>query len=358
MSKNLHIVEPTLFDQTGHGYSYVLSLLQANEDNWFTTTVWLDKRGKNLLEKNLCSAQPFFWRPLRQVQKIMLYARLLKTADVIFVSTADSWDLKLLSFWLKIIPTKCSVFTHFHQFKRSAKKLSVLKKLSQNSKINILTATEKLAQVFIDAGFAHAKFIPCPSFYPQRETITTQGFTKVLYAGAARSDKGFPVVINLLQDLRLNNNYLRFEIQASTPNSNRYDEKTLQALEQLKDIPETNLTIHRHTLDKEKYLTLFNDAICLLLYDSNGYNDKFSGIALDAFYAGCPVITIANTWMGDTAVKYQAGIALHDYSYTNILNAINTIIDNYAFYHNNAKNAAINLQQLHDPKNTLLALRK
>lgn len=352
MSKQtLNIIEPTLFDQTGHGYSYVQSLLLANTQ--FDINVWLDKRGQGLLAKHLCNSKLYFWRPLRQLQKIFLYYKLTRTQSTIFVSTADLWDLKLLTFWAKCLKTRAKIFIHFHQFKQTTKKISALQALAYANPSTILTPTAKLSQVFSKVGF-NCVTVPCPTFYPQRDVNIEAGtFKHLLYAGAARSDKGFATVVQLLMNLRANQNYLPFALQASPPNSLRYDAQTAQALKLLENIPSENLTLYKQTLDKEQYLNLFNNAICLLLYDQQGYNDKFSGIALDAFYAGCPVITVSNTWMGDTATQYQAGIAVEKCDLELIKEAINKIINNYAFYHQNAKLAAVELQKQHDPANTL-----
>lgn len=356
MSKQLHIIEPTLFDQTGHGYSYVHSLLQANVGQGLTINVWMDRRGKNLLGNN-CVPHLYFWRKLRQLQKIALYFKLCLTQDIIFVSTSDLWDLKVLHFWSKLVNSRAKIYLHFHQFKQTSKKLQVLRKLA-TSTLNILTPTAKLTNIFVQAGF-NCHTIPCPTFYPERKTmVQTPTFSKLLYAGAARSDKGFPMVVQLLQHLRSQQNLVPFAIQVSAPNSNRYDESTQAALQTLHSLNVPNLTLYAQTLDQAQYLELFNNAICLLLYDQTGYSDKFSGIALDAFYAGCPVVTVSNTWMGDTATHYKAGIAVDKYDLSTIQDAIATIMQDYAFYQSNAQKAAIELQQLHDPLNTLQCLCK
>ncbi|HSX20427.1 MAG TPA: glycosyltransferase [Gammaproteobacteria bacterium] len=363
MSKQiLNLIEPTLFDQTGHGYSYVHSLLTANQTFPFAAHVWLDKRGAGLLSDSLCTTHAYFWRPLRQVQKVFLYVKLLMQANIIFVCTSDLWDLKLLAFYAQLFKSKSKIFLHFHQFKQTNKKLAALRKLAGNEYVTILAPTEKLLNVFRGAGFVNCHVVPCPTFAPPQgsaprsHTLGVLGGDdkiKVLYAGAARSDKGFPLVVQLLQDLRRRNIDVPFEVQISTPNSQRYDHATESALQTLRAIPTHNLTLHEHTLDQSQYLNLFNNAICLLLYDQSGYNDKFSGVTLDAFYAGCPIITIQDTWMGDTAVKYDAGIALANYELATIEAAINKILNNYAHYHANAKAAAQQLRDLHDPKNTL-----
>ena len=107
---------------------------------------------------------------------------------------------------------------------------------------------------------------------------------------------GFPLVIDLLSYLRKTGNELSFEIQISTPTSLRYDKATQIALNKLKALPKQNLITHKQTLNKTQYQNLFPGAICLLIYDHKSYHDKFSGVALDAFYAGCPVITATNTF--------------------------------------------------------------
>lgn len=355
-NKILNLIEPTLFDQTGHSYGYVQSLIAANKDLEFDLNIWLDKRGKSLLENSSCKSHPYFYRPLRQVQKLFLYWKLNRRAEIIFISTTELWDLKILRFYSKYFKSRAKIVLHFHQFKQVPAKIKYLQQIAADcSNIEILVPTQKLADFFKAQGFTQCMVIPCPTFSPKRQVKNTVAqFNKILYAGAARRDKGFPTVVSLLQHFREQKNYLPFEIQVSAPNSQRYDSATQEALQSLHSINKNSLTLHKETLDQLQYLELFNNAICLLLYDQKEYKDKFSGIALDAFYAGCPIITAKNTWMGDTCEKYGAGIALDNYSNDGIQAAIDTIVNNYALYHNNAKQAAIELAKIHDPKNTLM----
>ncbi len=357
IANSIHIVEPTLFDQTGHGYSYVQSLLLAPNAKNFAIELWIDKRGINLFNAATCVSNLYFRRKFRQLQKIFLYTKLIFRPIKIFVSTADLWDLKILNFLHKLPFTKAKIYLHFHQFKQTTNKLKALKSLAQDSEINILTPTQRLIDIFIGNGFKNCKVVPCPTFYPEPKNLVQHSeFKRVVYAGAARNDKGFPLVLELIAHLRKEGISIPCEVQISAPNSNRYDKNCQAALDVLHKIPRDNLTLHTHTLEKDQYLGLFAHSICLLLYDQSSYSDKFSGIALDAFYAGCPIITIENTWMGDVATEYKAGIALANYELTTIVKAINTIIKDYNFYHNNAKLAAKNLRKLHDPNNTLLSL--
>jgi len=356
----LNLIEPTLYDQTGHSYGYVLSLINANLDFNFDIQIWLDRRGKDLLKNSSGTARAYFFRPARQLQKLFLYLKLLKRPETIFISTTELWDLKILAFYTKYFASNAKIVLHFHQFKQTGPKLAALRAIALTAtNFTILTPTDRLTNIFKANGFNKCKTVPCPVFSTPRDTSnSTAKFSKILYAGAARRDKGFPTVINLLQHFRSQQNRTTFEIQISAPNSQRYDDATQQALELLQSIPSDNLILHKATLDQSQYLKLFNNSICLLLYDKNDYSDKFSGVALDAFYAGCPIITVKNTWMGDTAEKYQAGIALDNYDNASIQQAAEQIINNYAQYHNNAKKAALELSAVHDPRNTLQSITR
>lgn len=353
----LNLIEPTLFDQTGHSYTYVQCLLEANKQIRSTINVWCDKRGADLFKNQNCTIHPFFYRPLRQIYKIFLYRRLIQQSGIIFVSTAELWDLKLLSHFAKKYRTKvkAKIFLQFHQFKQTPKKIASLVKIAARDQgFNIITPTAKLADIFINRGFKSCTVIPCPTYHPApKPNNTPVKFSKILYAGAARNDKGFPAVIDALQYNRQLGKDTAFEIQTSPPNSQRYDKPTLAALEKLKSISKNNLIIHNDTLTKEQYLDLFTNAICLLIYNQKDYQDKFSAVALDAFYAGSPIITAKNTWMGDMAEEYQAGVTLAEYTPENIQQAIDFLIANYEKFNANAKQAAQQLAELHDPRHTL-----
>lgn len=354
-SKILNLIEPTLYDQTGHGYSYTQCLIKANTEFNFNLHVWLDNRGIGLLSGMACVAHPYFYRPIRQIQKIFLYRKLVKNNQIIFVGTSELWDLKLLSYFAEKYKSNTKIFLHFHQFKQTAKKLNSLQKISALSEnFIILSPTKKLANIFIKSGFKNCTVIPCPTYSPAANIKnSTSEFKKVLYAGAARNDKGFPEVIKTIEFNRAQGKNTKFELQISAPSSQRYDKFTQLALSKLQTLTGNNLILHKETLNQTQYLDLFNNSICLLLYNQKEYQDKFSGIALDAFYAGCPIITAKNTWMGDTAERYAAGVALDKYTPTEIQHAIDHIIENYEFFHANAKRAAQELTKLHDPKHTL-----
>lgn len=350
----IHLIEPTLFDQTGHGYSYAISLIEAKAEMAQQFHVWLDKRGHQLFKELPCTVHPYFFRRTRQLQKLFLYAKLLRKPETIFVATTELLDLQIVDFLQSFISVKAKLFFHFHQFKQSPKKLARLSKIAKkNPHFHILAPTQGLIEIFKSAGFKHCTHVPCPSYRQPIISQKTYSFGKVIYAGAARTDKGFPKVIELVEYLANKLETIPMELQVSPPNSLRYDTQTKSALDKLEQIQYQALSLHKSTLNKEQYLELFQGSISLLVYDYHQYANKFSGVTLDALMAGCPIITTANTWMGEVAERFKAGIALSEHTPEQLYLAISAIKANYDFYHQNALKAASILINEHDPINTL-----
>lgn len=359
----LNIIEPTLYNFAGHGYSYVSQVAKAASEMGHTTHVWLDNRGKDILRDIKVSTHPWFYRKLRQVQKIALYYRLIRKKQCIYVCTSELWDIKILSSISKLIDPNSNIICHFHQFKQKKKKIIALKSIAKNSpNICIFTPTTRLSSIFEKAGFTKVKTVPCPSYPPleQSKLSSSNNDPVAIFAGAARDDKGFSKIVNAisLSQQQLKND-IKFKIQASKPNSNRYDEKTQTALEKLWSLPKsTKIKIVSETLNQREYQDFFKGSIALLLYDQSSYSNKFSGVMLDAVYANCPVITTKNTWMADVTEKYNIGITLEDHSPESIISAIQKIKSNYNFYIEKTEAAKESLQADHDPRNTIRSINE
>lgn len=361
LNVNLNIIEPTLHDLAGHGYSYVSQVAKSAKEFGNKTHVWFDHRDPNLLRELNIFSHPWFYRKFRQLQKIILYYRLIKNKECIYVCTSELWDIKVLSLISRNIDTHSKIICHFHQFKKNRSKISSLKKIARNSpNIAIFTPTSRLSNIFKHTGFKSVKTIPCPSYPPKTTTYQPQKLEPyVIFAGAARDDKGFSKVVDTIKLANKSNSDIKFKIQASKPNSNRYDDKTKLAVDSLWSLPKNNrLQIISQTLTQQQYQDSFKNSIALLLYDQHSYCDKFSGVMLDAIYANCPVITTKDTWMGDITEKYDIGVTLKDHSPEKIISAIKVIKDNYQEYQNKALIAAELMKQEHDPINTVKSINE
>ena len=353
--KTLHIIEPTLHDETGHCCGYITSLLEANQPALFDIELWIDRRGKKLFTERM---HPYFQRRWRKLQLFWLYRRLLKQQQAFFVPTAGRIDLKMLHILAGNRYSLDHVALHFHQFRSTEKKLQKLEKVAnRHANLNIFIPTEKLAQIFHQAGFKHCRVVPCPTYRPDTADFLPT-FTKLIYAGAARIDKGFDQIVDLARYLATIHQTIPFEIQVSAPHSGCYEPLIEQCLAQLKTLSAPWLQLHTETLNRAAYQQLFKGSICIQPYQHVAYHDKFSGVLLDAMYAGCPVITVADTWMGDVVQRFNAGIVLSDLNAQSLWQSCQTIINNYALFHANACKAGQQLRQEHDPRRTLEALQQ
>ena len=356
----LHIVEPTLADQAGHCYGYVQSLVRANAAFGFDMHLWLDRRAKGLLTGEECVVHPYFYRRWRKIQKFFCFRALLKAKQSLFIPTAGRIDLVYLDRLLGTKQHDQAVFLHFHQFRMTPKKQILLKRIARrHPEFVIMAPTQKLLSLFQASGFKHCEYVPRPGYEPKTRAPEGLGpCEKLIYAGAARVDKGFPQVVDAVEYLTSQASQLPIELQVSPPASGRYDAVSEQALLKLKRCSNPQLTLHERTLSREAYQRLFDNAVCLLIYDVDSYRNKFSGVALDAFLAGSPVVSVVGTWAGEMVQKFNAGIVLEDRSPQSVHSAVKSILDHYSHYRENARRAGEELQKAHDPANTLMAIGK
>lgn len=359
-TKKLHIIEPTLANQAGHCYSYVRSLVRAHTNRAFDLHVWLDRRAKTLFQEEKCCIHACFFRKLMKIQMYFRLRSLLKSNESIFIPTASRMYLLFLSWLLRKGHFDQTIFLHFHQFKVTPEKMKLLCKVAKaHPEFIIMAPTEKLLTIFREAGFPNCEHVACPG-YESRSKPSNQAAQcqKLIYAGAARLDKGFPQIVDYIEYATHQTNPLPIEVQISPPSSGRYDCASKKAIAKLNQLPHSTLTLHAETLDRCAYQNLFDKAIALLLYERDAYANKFSGVALDSFYAGCPLVTIAGTWAGDMVKRFDAGVVLNNPSSQNIHEAVQFICHDYAHYHENAKHAGEVLQKEHDPINTLAVFKK
>jgi len=248
---------------------------------------------------------------------------------------------------------------HFHQFRRTEKKLKFLQKVArQYPDIAIFTPTRQLTNIFSEAGFRRAEVVACPTYAAETTANLTPIFRKLLYAGAARMDKGFAAITALVCYLAEINQSVPFEIQASPPHSGSHNPRIEQCLKDLRALSVPWLNLHTETLTRADYQNLFKGSICIQPYQHEEYHDKFSGVLLDAMYAGCPVITTADTWMGDVVRRFASGIVLTEFDPPALWQACQHMISDYATFQANACRAGQQLRQEHDPRRTLELLHR
>jgi glycosyltransferase involved in cell wall biosynthesis len=352
----IEVIEPTLEGESGHCRDFLLSLCGASRGRRVSFRVYAGK-GASLpvVEGTRCEVVPFFSRRLRRLQAFILYRRLLRGAGRIFVSTAGRTDMVLLDLAAKgeIPPGK--VFLYFHWLRPSTRKLAWFRRFSvSHPGVTVLGPTEAVIGPFRECGFLDARVVPYPITPSDPGKGDSGGrFRHILFAGAARRDKGFSRVVDLVCDMAARGVAIPFAIQASPDHYEKHDAGIRDDLGRLREAAPSWLRTFPDTLGAEEYRKMFDGAIVLQPYAREEFADRISGVTLDAFSAGAPVVATAGTWMARTADRFGAGTAVPDLSPSPLLSAVETIRADYASYHRNALEAGRTLQEEHNARHLL-----
>ena len=357
MSAPLHIVEPTLADESGHCHSFVASLLSCEPRP--ALVIWADKK-VNLPQfgslPNL-EMRPYFSRRLRRLQAYLLYRRLLKQAGKIFVTTAGRGDLQLIDWAVGkySLPAR-KVFLYVHWLNLNPSKLKALRRIAlRRPQLVLLAPTQSVVDLLHQAGFTGAQLVPYP-VSGAKLSVEPAPFRHVLYAGAARQDKGFSSVVDLVSQLADMQGSLPVVLQTSSEHYGKLDEQTRADIARLAQINYPLLHTHTQTLSGDEYAKLYQGAICLQPYDTKDFADRISGVTLDAMRNGAPAIVPEGTWMAGVVNRFEAGIVLEDFSAKKLLIAVEKIRADYNRYQQNAFNAGATLAQENSAQHLLSAI--
>jgi hypothetical protein len=339
----IHVVEPTLSNEAGHCYSFVAALCKAS-DATRTLRLWASRHATLSFAGRHIEVQRHFYRKIRRFQAYFLFRRLLKAPGRVFVSTARYTDLALLDLAAGATLPPKKAYAYVHWFNPSASKQASLRKLARKQpNIEIYGPTPTVIKVFEDAGFRHARVVPYPISRVEAPARAAQPFRHLLYAGAARSDKGFSHVVDLVALLHAQGENIPVVLQTSS--EGKVDGATRADLDRLAAIAYPHLKICPDTLDAQQYAELFTGAICLQLYDAAAFADRISGVTLDAFSAGAPVITTAGSWIARMAERFGAGSVVAGTAPAQVLAAVKQQMAGYDSFQASAREAGDVLQQ-------------
>ena len=180
------------------------------------------------------------------------------------------------------------------------------------------------------------------------EQPNNQPFSHILFAGAARTDKGFLHVIALLEHMSQKQFSIPVVIQTSPDHYGKYDDKTRDGFRRMQKMNYPALRTCPQVLDSRSYRELFHGAISLQLYSRQDFTDRISGVTLDALSAGSPVVTLSGTWIARVVAEFTAGIVLDSPEPDQVLGAISAILGQFDTYQQNALRAGRELQQRHN----------
>jgi len=352
----INIVEPTLESAAGHCYSFVSSVCRVVDRPplrvWVARDAELEFPGEQI---EICRC---FWRKIRRIQAYFLYRKLLCRPGKIFVSTAGRIDLALLDLASREIVPPGKAYFFFHWFNVSPRRLRQLKRIAQKQpNLIILGPTPTVVEIFREAGFKYCRLVPYPLLAtPHSMANVSREFTHLLYAGAARQDKGFSHVVDLVELLAKRQPNIPVELQTSARHYDKYDAATKMAMSRLESIHYSRLTVHRETLTERDYQKLFEGAICLQLYNPADFADRISGVTLDALSSGCPIVATAGTWSARMVQRFQAGAVMEGTDPQKLLQTIQGIIANYRHFSDNAFSGGQVLRTENSAENLIYAI--
>jgi hypothetical protein len=345
MMDTIHIVEPTLMTETGHCYSFINSLCQASHG--VRLCLWVNRYANISFSDTNVQIKPYFYRKIRRLQCYFLYKKLLETPGKLFISTASVGDFALMNWASSGTVQKNKVYLYFHWLNMSDKKFAYLKKLArQQPNVVILGPTPLVVKVFEEAGFNNAHLVPYPiSAQTQTSKFEHGDFKGLLYAGAARQDKGISHVVDLVEHMNKLALQIPFKLQNSPDHHGQYDAATKADLQRLEKMNYPYLKLFPETLNAEEYANLFAGVICIQLYNPTLFADRISGVTLDALSAGSPIVTTAGTWIARMVQRFDAGVVIGSTEPEKTLSAIQKIMADYARYNKNAYVAGLTLRQ-------------
>jgi glycosyltransferase involved in cell wall biosynthesis len=360
MTETLHIVEPTLVDEAGHCHSFVETLCRAGADP-AAFRVW-GGRGAVLPRLGTLGVplERRFHRRVRRFEEWALFRRLLRGPGRILVSTGGRTDMLLLD-WAargRIPPRKA--FLYVHWVRPTRRKLAFFRRMAaRQPELVILGPTPTVVDVFAEAGFAHRAVVPYPAAPLAPAAASTRApFRHVLFAGAAREDKGFSRVVALVELLAARCADLPVLLQTSTDPNDRHDEPTRAALARLAGVRYPHLALRPQTLDAAAYAELFRGAICLQPYDAAAFADRVSGVTLDALQAGAPVVATPGTWIARVIERFGAGVVAASSAPEHLHEAVERVRADHARYQEQALRAGHALRAEHDGRHLLEALTR
>ncbi|MBL4568749.1 MAG: glycosyltransferase [Flavobacteriaceae bacterium] len=183
-------------------------------------------------------------------------------------------------------------------------------------KIFFWAETPQLAQYYTVRFGYNVRSLPLPTSPRPNQAIekSNSNVLTVTYLGAAREEKGFlllPELIESLYDRYGRTGKLKFVIQCS-PQIIGYLPNIMAAIDKLSHFPKTYVQLIKTVLDETEYHNKIQEAdVLLLLYDQKNYCIRGSGIAVEAVSMGKCLLTHRGTFC-ESLITHGGGKAVNN----------------------------------------------
>lgn len=359
----LHIVEPTLSNEAGHCMSLVRAMAEAAvQAGCAEVNVWAGRPMAHQPWTPPAHLRAHFERRWRRLQALALYRRLLKQPGRVLVATAGSADLVSLDWAARslgeTIPhKKVSVFVHWLNIKPGKAKLftAIAKR---HPGLQVLAPTARVVEFFQACGF-QTQMVPYPldtSGMTPPDSARPSAFKHLLVPGAARMDKGFGHIVDLVEALQRRQLDWPIVVQTSLEHGHDKDPELAAALRRLRACQYRGLEMRHEALDRASYRALFDGAIVIQPYRAADFLDRVSGVTLDALNAGAPVVVTDGTWMSRLVQRHRAGVPAAELSPEGLISAIQTVLEEHPGFSARAQMAAAQVQSEHSARALMAAV--
>jgi glycosyltransferase involved in cell wall biosynthesis len=337
----IEVVEPTLADRAGHCAALMAGIGRNAPDLSFR--LWADRRAAPELLADLARLQvvPHFSRRLRKPQAWWLYRRLLRAGGTVFVPTASYFDLRALDLAAGPgLPAHRAHF-YFHKLRLDPSRTRALAALARRQPgFELFGTSAEIVARLQEAGFAQVRRVLPVLTVPQATPPGRPPLRALLFAGAARADKGFAQVVEMAALLAQETHGPTLEVQVTGDHYGRHDAATQAALARLASIDSPRIQRITRTLGPAEYAAQFPGTICLQPYDRAEYADKMSAVTFDALQAGAPVVTTAGTTMARIVEETGAGVVAAGTGAAALRDAVRQVQADYAHFQERALQAA------------------
>lgn len=353
------IIEPHLLDYTGHYQAFVSELKRGFEELGDLVELFLPRNstasiaGKRVLPPKKTTQN----RPLKAYLNLILdifrfravLRKIEREFDLFVFASAD--DPALIG-GAGLLNTKKPLIFYFHALEsflfpmRKSIKLFLAFNWLKKKRIALISpgSIEKEPIQNLLKGislFGEAPFPLLPLSRPKEGGKCDDFFLS--YLGDSRKEKNFHRLVQLIEFSPEN---IGFIVQCNPPNPGGYEPEIKEAVERVREIRNDRLLIFEGPLPDEQYHRLLNlSSIVWCLYDSLYYQNRISGILLEAWALGKPVITTARTWMARQVHRFGGGITLDSPAVENILDAIEQIKVEYPRFAQEAESAGVEFCQ-------------
>jgi len=240
-----------------------------------------------------------------------------QSGDIIFIPTLSLADTRAVYQVLKNIPEAktCRWFLLYRrnlfrgrdpgyqaQLNEQLEWRKVFASFIEYKNVRFLTDTEQLKDQYQTLGVVPFEVAPIP-MNPSFQTKIREKpeCFRIVYAGDARSEKGYQFFPDLAEHFALceNTSGVIFQLQSNfTFCEIRDDPPVVLARNRLEEIKSPDIQLIRNAISSEEYLDLVcNATVMPLLYDRNNYYARSSGALTEALAAGIPVVVPSASWL-------------------------------------------------------------